>query len=214
VRRAAVSVLALAAVLVIGNVARAAPSPKQQLRDAATGTWSGASGTLEFREGRTLSFTGITSCYTPLDVGVVEIHQDCDPDVVEGRYTVRATGFDVAPAERPRRFLIAYVEDDVLHLAEGPAARLDRDREGTIEIGPSERLRVGDGRCRYSSTSADPIEARCRFVERGGRTILLYRGPDPFAVGTVGTNGLVYLPESRLLVAPELVERTYARAQA
>jgi hypothetical protein len=204
---------AVSAAVLVATIG-SAPGPRQQLREAASGTWSGESGTLEFRDEGSLAFTGITSCYTPVTPGIVEIHQDCDPEVIEGSYDVRATGFLVTEPDGRRRLLIAYVDGDVLHLAEGPAVRLDREREGTIEIGPSERLRVGDGRCRYTSTSADPVEARCRFVERAGRTILLYRGPDPFAGGAPGTNGLVYLPESRLLVAPELVDRTYTRVAA
>ena len=108
----------------------------------------------------------------------------------------------------------AYAADDGLHLGYGVVARLSSKREGTVELGPNERLKILDGTCRYSSTFSDPVEARCRFVKRDGRTVLLYTGPDQFAAGAVGTAALVYLPEQRLLVSPDLVERIYTRAAA
>lgn len=214
-RRAIAAVLlALSAVLTSGATVTAAPSPKEQLRDAASGIWAGPFGTLEFGSDDTATFSVIDCGYTPLEPGFVQTYTDCAPDVLTGTLRVRRDGYEIDAAEGGFSRFAAYVADDGLHLGYGVVARLSSQREGTVELGPNERLRIRDGRCRYSSTFSDPIEARCRFVKRDDRTILLYTGPDPFAGGTVGTAALVYLPGRRLVVSADLVERIYARAEA
>lgn len=206
--------LAVAIVLTVGTTATAAPSPKEQLRDAAKGTWSGPFGTLEFGSDDTVAFSVIDCGYTPLQPGFVQTYTDCAPDVLTGTLRVRRDGYGIEATDGALSRFAAYVADDGLHLGYGVVARLSSKREGTAELGPNERLRIRDGTCRYSSTFSDPIEARCRFVKRDDRTILLYTGPDPFAGGTVGTAALVYLPGQRLLVSTDLVDRIYARADA
>lgn len=206
--------LAVATVFTTGATATAVPSPKEQLRDAAKGTWTGLFGTLEFGSDAAATFSVIDCGYTPLTPGFVQTYTDCAPDVVTGTLHVRRDGYEIEASDGGAYRFAAYVADDGLHLGYGVVARLSATREGSVELGPNERLRIRDGRCRYSSTFSDPIEARCRFAKRDSRTVLLYTGPDPFSGGTVGTAALVYLSEPRLVVSPDLVDRIYARVAA
>ena len=51
----------------------------------------------------------------------------------------------------------------------------------------------------------------CRFTRDHSRTILEYQTTDIAAPGGSRITGLVYVVSSRLLVSPELVDRTYTR---
>ena len=95
----------------------------------------------------------------------------------------------------------------------GDFGTLEFAADGTVHLGGSEELRVGDARCTYTSVfEKKPIDKPCSFVKRSGRTVLVYEAPDLFSAGKIARNGLVYLPGLRLLVSPELVERPFTRA--
>lgn len=193
--------------------AGAASSPKQRLRDAASGIWVSELGTLDFGIGEAVTFTIKVCGHSPLRPGFVTVGTDCEPDVVTGDLRVRAGRYVVAAADGGAYNFGAYLDGEVLHVGPGGAvAKLDADRTGTVDLGGGSRLVVGDGACRFTSSSED-FEDDCRFVERQDRTILEYRWPDPFRGGKVTRAGLVYLDADRLLVSPELVEYTFTREE-
>lgn len=206
--------IAAVALVLGGGVASAAPSLRTQLKDAATGTWSGAFGTLEFHDDGTVTFSVRACGYTPVRPGFVKAFSDCEPDQLEGTLRVRTGGYVVVAKDGGEYNLPAYVDGDTLYLAPGGVAtRLSRSRQGVVHLGGSELLEIGDGLCTYSAVfQKQPIVRKCKFVKRAGRTVLLYTAPDPFSGGKIGRNGLVYLSDQRLLVSPELVERPYTRA--
>ena len=202
----------MAALLVCSGALGARAAPKDDLREAASGTWVGTFGTLEFRDDGTATLTVLACGSTPLRPGFVEVFADCEPDVYEGRLRVRTGGYVVVADDGGEHRFAAYVDDGVLYLGTGVVARLDKDRQGTVRWGGSERLVVGDGECSYTSAfQEEPIERKCRFVERDGRTVLIYTAPDPFEGGEITRNGLVFLPDERLLVSAEIVERPFTR---
>jgi len=191
---------------------REATTPRERLREAATGTWSGAHGTLEFHADGTATFAIVSPCYIPIRPGFVEAPTDCGDDTVNGALEIHTGGYDIVQNDGTAYHFGAYVAGDELHVGGDPVARLDEDRNGTVSLGAGVRLRIEDGRCRYTEPGlADPIEEPCRFVRRQHRTVLLYTAPDPFEGGKVGERGLVYLAGQRLVVGPELVERPFAR---
>ena len=210
----AVTAAVTAWVAVSPGPATAAPiSPRDELREAAIGRWSGEFGTLEFGTDRTATFAVKLCGYSPLRPGFVETFTDCEPEVVTGRLRVQRDGYALEQADQSADEYAAYVDGDTLYLGAGIVAPLDADRRGTVQIGPGETLRVGDGRCRYRSSFDDEVIDRpCRFERRKGRTVLIYVAPNPFDGGKVERNGLVYLPDLGLLVSPELVERPYTRS--
>ena len=98
----------------------------------------------------------------------------------------------------------AYVGADGLHVGWRCQKQLRPDRQGTVDIEPNEQLEVGDGTCRYTAPDLKhAISAGCSFVRRSGRTVLLYKAPDPLHGGKTAVTGLVYLPRYRLVVSPE-----------
>jgi hypothetical protein len=202
---------ATAWIAVTPGPATAAPkSQRDELREAATGTWSGEFGTLEFGADRTATFAVRLCGYSPVRPGFVETFTDCDPDVVTGRLLVRRNGYALEQPDESAYEYAAYVDGDTLYLGAGIVAPLDADRRGTVEIGPGEKLKVGDGRCKHIASFGDEVIDRpCRFERRKGRTVLIYVAPNPFSGGKVERNGLVYLPDLGLLVSPELIERPY-----
>ncbi len=203
---------ALLVLLISVDARTAGATPKDDLRDAATGTWSGEFGTLEFGDDGTAALSVRECGNTPLRPGFVEVFSDCEPEEYQGRLRVRTGGYVVVADDGGEYNLGAYVDEEVLYLGPGVVAQLDRTRQGTVRLGGSERLVVGDGRCSYTSAfQEEAIERKCRFVERDERTVLIYTAPDPFEGGEITRNGLVYLPGPRLLVSPEIVERPYTR---
>jgi hypothetical protein len=209
-----VCIAATGAVVALVQTALADASPRQQLRDAATGTWSGDFGTLQFLPDGTATFTVKVCGFSPVRPGFVRTFTDCAPDVATGKLSVQTGGYVVKQSDGGEYNFGAYVDGSRLFLGHGIVARLDRDRRGTVHLGGSEELRVGDGRCTYTSVFVKkPIDRPCSFVTRSGRTVLLYEAPDPFKAGSgrVARAGLVYLPGPRLLVSPELVERPFTR---
>jgi len=209
-------------VVVLIVVASAAPttpagagsSPKQRLRDSASGIWVGDLGMLDFEIGESVTFTIRVCGYSPVRPGFVTVSADCEPDVVTGDLRVRAGRYVVAAADGGAYNFGAYLEGEVLHVGPGGAvAKLDADRTGTVDLGGGSSLAVGDDTCRFTSPSEE-LEDDCRFVTRKGRTILEYRWPDPFRGGKVTRAGLVYLKVDRLLVSPELVEYAFTREDA
>jgi hypothetical protein len=57
----------------------------------------------------------------------------------------------------------------------------------------------------------EPVTGPCKFVQRDGREVLLYRGRDPFHPKKTTQKGLVYLPKSGLLVGLGLEPNVFTR---
>jgi hypothetical protein len=214
--RLAAAAAVVVAITLLGATAAstAAGSPKQRLRDAAVGTWSGEDSTLAFRADGTATFTVKACGYQPLRPGFVKVDLACASDVVTGQLRVEASGYALRQADGSQYNFGAYADGRRLFLYPGATVTLlTRARRGTVHLGGSETLLVGDGQCTYSSAFLQqPLKRSCRFVRRGGRTILLYTAPDPFAGGKVRQNALVYLPRLHLLVSPELLEKPFTRS--
>lgn len=209
--------VALSAAAVVGTATAALgapPSPRDRLRGAATGTWSGDFGSIEFGAGTRATFSVRACGYTPLRPGFVRAYSDCDPDTVSGAVRVATGGYVLTQADGTELDYAAYLDGNELHVGQGAVvARLGRDRQGTVDIGGGTQLHVGDGRCRYTQPFEPTVVKRpCAFVHRRGRIVLEYTAPDPYAGGKLDRQGLVYLAGQRLLVSPELVERPFTRA--
>jgi hypothetical protein len=140
------------------------------------------------------------------------VFTDCPGDVITGTVRVRSGSYVVTADDGGEYNFGAYLDGEELHVGPGGSvAKLNKDREGTIDLGGGSSLRVRDGKCRYRALD-DSFQAKCRFEARDGRTVLVYRWPDPLRGGKITRAGLVYLEDRRLLVSPELVEYVYTRS--
>jgi hypothetical protein len=209
---AAAVTAALALVLAAGTVpaGAATTSPRDRLRAAAHGTLTSGFGTLQFRGDGTARFVVKECGYQPLRPGFVTTFTDCPADTATGKVTVTDSSYQLRRADGSAIRFSAYVDtSNQLHLGFGALGRLAANRTGTVNVAPSEQLVVANTGCRYvqvGATQAIP----CQFTQDSGRTILTYPAP----VGVPGTGqfaGLVYLPELRLLVSPDMVDRIYRR---
>jgi len=185
-------------------------APRAGLQRAATGTWSGPFGTLTFRADGSASFA-VRSCgFAPVRLGFVRPFTDCEPEEIDGHLRVDDGGYVLVEADGTETDYAAYLDGAGLHLGFGVVDRLDRDREGLVELAPGERLEVGRRSCTYRApVLSEPVHTACAFVRSHGRTLLRFRKADPTDDTKTVVDALVYLPASRLLVSPELVERTF-----
>lgn len=214
------AVTAAAAVLLASSsLAGAQPSrddaaPREALQDAATGSWSGSLGTITFAADGTATFAVRACGFKRLRPGFAKVFTDCEPDTLAGKVRVEEDRYALVETDGTEIDYDSYAGTDGLHVGFGIVAQLDASRQGTVDIEPNEQLQIGDGRCRYTAPDLKkPISAPCSFVRRSGRTVLLYKAPDPLHEGKVAVTGLVYLARSRLVVSPELVERPFKRAK-
>ncbi len=212
-RAAAVLTVALAVVLSAGTVpaGAATPSPRDRLRAAAHGTLTGAFGTLQFHRDGSARFVVKECGYQPVRPGFVTTFTDCSPDTATGKITVTDSGYQLRRADGSGIRFGAYVDtSNQLHVGFGSVGRLATDRTGTANVSPSEQLVVATTGCRYVQVGAAQA-VPCQFIQDSGRTILAYSAPNVAAPGTSQVAGLVYLPELRLLVSPDMVDRVYRR---
>jgi hypothetical protein len=216
--------LAVTVLLASSGLAGAQPSredsgpqgsgPREALQDAATGSWSGDLGTIAFATDGTATFAVRACGFKRLRPGFAKVFTDCEPDTLRGKVRVEEDRYALVEADGTEIDYDSYVGADGLHAGFGVVAQLDRHRHGTVDIVPNEQLEIGDGHCRYTAPNLKhPISAPCSFVRRSGRTVLLYKAPDPLHEGKVAVTGLVYLARSRLVVSAELVERPFKRTK-
>lgn len=188
--------------------------PREALSDAASGTWSGDLGTITFGTGAAATFSVRACGFKRIRPGFARVFTDCEPDTLTGKVRVEEDRYALVEADGTEIDYDAYVGADGLHVGFGVVAQLGPDRQGTVDIEPNEQLEIGDGRCRYSAPNLKhAVSARCSFVRRRGRTVLLYKAPDPLHNGKIAVTGLVYLTGSRLIVSPELVELPFTRTK-
>jgi hypothetical protein len=213
--RRGAALVALVAVLIAAATtpaAAASSSPRDRLRAAAHGTLSGGFGTLQFQRGGRARFAVKECGFQPLRPGFVTTFTDCSPDTAAGKLTVIDSGFQLHRADGSTIRFSAYVDStNQVHLGFGTVGRLAVNRTGTISVSPSEQLVVTTSGCRYVQAGvAQPTP--CQFTQDAGRTILTYNAPNPAAAGTTQPAGLVYLPDLRLIVSPDMIDRVYPRA--
>jgi hypothetical protein len=215
-RRRAPRVLAAAATLAVTLTAGALPagataaSPRDRLRAAAHGTLASGFGTLQFRSGGNARFAVKECGFQPIRPGFVTTFTDCPPDTATGTVTVTDNGYQLRRSDGSVIRFTAYVDSSrQLHLGFGSIGRLAANRTGTVNVSPSEQLVVGAAGCRYVQAGAAQA-IPCQFIQDSGRTILTYPAPAG-APGTGQLAGLVYLPDLRLVVSPDMVDRIYRR---
>ncbi|HSO96636.1 MAG TPA: hypothetical protein VLV81_11405 [Acidimicrobiia bacterium] len=214
-RRAALRFTAAATLAVVLTTAplpagAATTSPRDRLRTAAHGTLSSGFGTLQFRSAGTARFAVKECGFQPIRPGFVTTFTDCPPDTATGSVTVTDNGYQLRRRDGSTIRFTAYVDSNrQLHLGFGAIGRLAADRTGTVNVSPSEQLVVGTTGCRYVQAGAAQT-IPCQFIQDGGRTILTYPAPAG-APGTGQLAGLVYLPDLRLVVSPDMVDRIYRR---
>ena len=203
---------ALVVVLTAGTIpaGAATPSPRDRLRAAAHGTLSSGFGTLQFHRDGTARFVVKECGFQPVRPGFVTTFTDCAADTITGKVTVTDSSYQLRRPGGSTIQFSAYVDSsNQLHLGFGAVGRLAPDRTGTVNVAPSEQLVVTSTGCQYvqaAATQAIP----CQFTQDAGRTILTYPAP----IGVPGTGqlaGLVYLPDLRVLVSPDMVNRVYRR---
>lgn len=213
-RRTATRVLAVAATLAVSLTTWASPagaagaSPRDRLRAAAHGTLSSGFGTLQFRGGGRARFAVKECGFQPIRPGFVTTFTDCPPDTATGTVTATDNGYQLRRADGSVIRFTAYVDSGrQLHLGFGSIGRLAADRTGTVNVSPSEQLVVGTTGCQYVQAGAAQT-IPCQFIQDAGRTILTYTAPAAVP-GAGQLAGLVYLPDLRLVVSPDMVNRIY-----
>lgn len=209
----------------------AAGSQHDALTAAAHGSYTGRYGTLRFRDDGTATFDILNCGFTDRGPGRVKIDTSCRGDGpsgfehATGPVTVGDHSYEVRDPSRtnvfgdaiPAAAFDAYVDDGgMLHVFYGDVGYLGSTRRGTVHYPASNiDLEVGKGSCMDRDTlHGTTVTARCKFVQRDGRTLLLYRGKDPFPPGKVTTLGLVYLPKTGLLVQAPLVHYVFKKTSA
>jgi hypothetical protein len=204
--------IAVATILVgVGLTAAVAATtaPADALQAAAHGTLSGPFGTLTFRPDGSATFVVLECGYLPVSPAFVHTLTDCTPDTTTGHVRVQGNGYSVTQSDGTVVHFAAYVDPaGHLHLGFGPVAQLHTDRTGTVSLAPGEQVVIGRRDCRDVQGRRSRRIA-CSFQTDGDRTVLAYPAPDLANPGQTRTAGLVYLPPSRLLVGPELVDRVY-----
>ncbi len=214
-RRAVIlaALAAVAVVLVAGTTpaSAAGSSPRDRLRAAAHGTLAGGFGTLQFQRGGRARFAVKECGFQPVRPGFVTTFTDCSPEAAAGTVTATDHGYELRRANGSTIRFSAYVDGlSQVHLGFGTVARLSAARTGTVNVSPSERLVITASGCRYVAAGVTHPSA-CQFIPDAGRTVLTYTAPNPAAAGTTLTAGLVYLPDLRLIVSPDMVDRVYPR---
>jgi hypothetical protein len=199
----------------IAAVAGSQPgSQHDALREAATGTWTGEFGTLEFRTDGTATFTIHNCGITPTKPGFGTVTAGCDPTVYSGTLSVDAHAYGITETDGGTVHINAYVDGDgALHVGMGAVGAVGADRTGTVELWLHDTLKIGKGTCTWAPfASGKKLTAKCAYRTGGGRTVLVFTAPDEFHPKRTELRGLVLEPDVNLLVDPSLVPVVYTRA--
>jgi hypothetical protein len=215
-----------ALVTIVGvSVALLAPAPalaatkgsqRAALMRAANGAYTSALGTLEFHVDGTATFNLLACGYEEHGPGhAVTPVTSCDSanTFASGPTTTQDHSFEVRDASGTFGF-DAYLDDDgALHVGTGDVGYLGRTRRGTAHLASDDiDLTVGNGTCKEENPfETQPVTGPCKFVQRDGREVLLYRGRDPFHPKKTTQKGLVYLPKTGLLVGVGLEANVFTR---
>jgi len=200
-----------------GAAADATPSSGSQrapLTAAASGTYAGSFGTLEFRPDGTVDFH-IKNCgVTETSPGLATVSSDCAPAEYTGRLRVADHAYEITQRDHTTVGIDAFVDDaGALHVGSGTLGYLGQTRKGTITTFTGDHLRVGKGTCTYTpAVKGSPVTAPCAFTQMHDQTVLVFRVPDDFKPGHSVKRGLVYLRSTGLLIDPGLIPLVYTRS--
>ncbi len=183
-----------------------AGTPTQALKDAATGTWTGKFGTLEFRPDGSASFS-IRNCGTSSPstkpFGVID---DCRPDDYSGKVEVAFNQYILRGPGGAGDVFEAYLDKaGKLHTGIGTVSAFGPGQKGNVKLFGSGTLVVDGERCTLQPLSGKATATACSWKKQEGRDLLEYT--DSFG----NLELLVILQDEGLAVSPDIYLAAFDR---
>jgi hypothetical protein len=180
------------------------------LAKVANGSWSGPYGTITFKDDGTVDLNLKNCAHSEPEPGVIEMSptSGCSDEKRAGKLEISDGQLGVVEGEVTYNYA-AYVDGaGKLHLGIAGSgldvSPLGKDRKGSFKASMFATVTIGDT-CTVKDEMKDKTgPVACKWVEKGGRTILVYDQEDRFKAGKMDQVGVVHLADVGLLVSPVL----------